>query len=334
MKKILLIQTGGTIAMDLSGNAEGRPEPDPQKWSEMLAREVPELSEIAETEVEQLFYEDSSDIHPGHWARLIELIGEKYTAYDGFVVLHGTDTMAYTASALSFGLGNLGKPVILTGSQVPMKSIRSDARRNLVNAIEMATLPLNEVAICFNDFIYRGNRTTKVSIGDFDAFASPNFPPLAEIGLHIELNAEYREPEAPLETFTNFDDRLFLLKIFPGMNPSYPDGLNLQELRAVVLEAFGTGNFPVKGDRSLLPFLERCVEHGLFVAVTSQAPYDAVDLSQYASGRKAMELGALSARDMTTEATLTKMMHLLGREKEEEWIREMFGKNVAGEVTE
>lgn len=335
MKRILLIQTGGTIAMDISGgDKEGKPEPDPAKWADMLAREVPELSEIAETEVSPLFYEDSSDINPGHWARLIQLIEEKYESYDGFVILHGTDTMAWTASALSFGLRNLGKPVILTGSQVPMRSIRSDARRNLVNAIEMATLPLNEVAICFNDFIYRGNRATKMSIGDFDAFASPNFPPLAEIGLHIEVNAKYQEPEAPLETFTGFDDRIFLLKIFPGMNPSHLDGLDLSGLRTVVLETFGTGNFPVKDERSLLPFLNRCVEYDLFVVITSQAPYDSVDLSQYAGGRKAMELGALSARDMTTEAAVTKMMHLLGRDNGDEWTRETFGKSVAGEVTE
>src|SRR5699024_10808353 len=125
-----------------------------------------------------------------------------YTRYDGFVILHGTDTMAYTASALSFGLRNLNKPVILTGSQVPMSSIRSDARRNLVNAIEMATLPLREVAICFNDFVYRGNRSTKMSIGDFDAFASPNFPPLAEIGLNIELNIPKEITERPFEAYT------------------------------------------------------------------------------------------------------------------------------------
>jgi len=335
MKKILLIQTGGTIAMDLSDRAggEGRPELNPDRWSEALAREVPELSEIADTEVEQLFYEDSSDIHPDHWARLIGLIETKYERYDGFVILHGTDTMAYTASALSFGLQNLGKPVIMTGSQVPMRSIRSDARRNLVNAIEMATMPLNEVAICFNDFIYRGNRSTKMSIGDFDAFASPNFPPLAEIGLHIEVNVEYSRPEGPLETFAGFDDRLFLLKIFPGMNPSFLDGLDLKHLRAVVIEAFGTGNFPVKGELSLLPFLERCIERELLIVITSQAPYDAVDLSQYASGRKALELGALSAGDMTTEATLTKLMHLLARDEGDERVRERFGKSIAGEIT-
>ena len=215
-----------------------------------------------------------------------------------------------------------------------MSSIRSDARRNLVNAIEMATLPLNEVAICFNDHIYRGNRATKVSIGDFDAFASPNFPPLAEIGLKIEVKAEYREPEAPLKSLASFDDRLFLLKIFPGMNPVYLKGLDLTDLRAVVIEAFGTGNFPVKGDRSLLPFLERCVDRGITVAVTSQAPYDAVDLTQYAGGRKAMGIGALGAGDMTTEAAITKLMHLLAQGEGDEWIRQKFGTSIAGEISE
>lgn len=159
MKKILLIQTGGTIAMD---SIEGeQPRLNPEKWTELMYEAIPELSEVAKVEMERLFFKDSSDIHKKHWGKLAEFIFQRYKNYDGFVILHGTDTMAYTASALSFALQGLDKPVILTGSQVPMSNIRSDARRNLVNAIEMATLSLPEVAICFNDFVYRGNRSTK-----------------------------------------------------------------------------------------------------------------------------------------------------------------------------
>ncbi|MGD8749708.1 MAG: asparaginase [Balneolaceae bacterium] len=332
MKKILLIQTGGTIAMDIS---EGKkPKLNSQKWSEILFREIPELSKIADIEMKQLFFQDSSDINKEHWGILAEFIGENYKAYDGFVILHGTDTMAYTASALSFALQNLGKPVILTGSQVPMSNIRSDARRNLVNSIEMATLPLPEVAICFNDFIYRGNRATKMSIGDFDAFASPNHPPLAEIGLNIEIQHQASDPKDELSVKARFSDQVFLLKIFPNLDPGFLEQINLGSIRALIVEAFGSGNFPIHGKMSLLPFFKKCVENDILLIVTSQAPYDAVDLENYESGRKAHKLGALSARDMTTEATLTKIMYLLGKHSDKKTIIEQFNRNLVGEMTE
>lgn len=330
MEKILLIQTGGTIAMDIT---QGEPKLDPSRWSEVLYKEIPELSEIADIEIEQLFFKDSSDVSLEDWKELISFIEQKYRDYDGFVILHGTDTMAYTASALSFGLQNLGKPVILTGSQVPMSNIRSDARRNLVNAVEMATLPVNEVAICFNDFVFRGNRTTKMSIGDFDAFSSPNFPPLAEIGLNIELNMPTATYSDRFSASTAFDDAVFLLKIFPSLRTDLLNKIDLNGIRAVVVEAFGSGNFPVHGSRSLLPFLKQCLSKDILLVFTSQAAYDAVDLNNYESGRKARDLGALSAGDMTTEATLTKMMYLLGRYDDGEQVKALFQKNIAGEIT-
>lgn len=305
----------------------------PQKWSETIRREIPELSEIAKLNMEQLFMEDSSDINREHWAKLIDYLAEQWDRYDGFVILHGTDTMAYTASALSFGLQNLNKPVILTGSQVPMSNLRSDARRNLVNAIEMATFPLYEVAICFNDFVFRGNRATKMSIGDFDAFASPNFPPLAEIGLNIKFNIKSELHDQSLETYTAFSDRIFLLKLFPNLSPQFLDQLDLADLNTIIIEAFGSGNFPVHGEKSILPFLEKCIDQDLVVIITSQAAYDAVDLSKYESGRRAERLGALSAGDMTSEAALTKMMYLWGRYSNPERIKTLFTENIAGEVS-
>lgn len=331
MKHILLIQTGGTIAMDIT---HGEPKLDPSKWSELMYKEIPELSEIAEIEIEQLFFEDSSDVSPDHWSRLIKFISGNYGDYDGFVILHGTDTMAYTASALSFGLQNLNKPVILTGSQVPMSNIRSDARRNLVNAIEMATLSLNEVAICFNDFVYRGNRATKMSIGDFDAFASPNFPPLAEIGLHIEINHRLPNNNKPFLSLPAFRNDVYLLKIFPGLNVSMLDHIDFSEVKVLVVEAFGSGNFPLSGQGNLLPFFEKCVDAGTILVITSQAAYDAVELEKYESGRKAGEIGAVSAKDMTTEATLTKIMYLLGNYSSDDEIKKLFQENIAGELTE
>lgn len=313
---------------------ESRPELDPEKWSEIILKKVPQLSELARIDTKRIFFEDSSDINPTHWTTLIDFISSHYSGYDGFVILHGTDTMAYTASALSFGLRSLNKPVILTGSQVPMSNIRSDARRNLVNAIEMATLPLREVAICFNDFVYRGNRSTKMSIGDFDAFASPNFPALAEIGLDIELNITRADNDNSLRTYTEFSEKVFLLKIFPGLDAGFLDQIDLTHIRALVIEAFGSGNFPIRGRGSLVPFLEKCIRQDVMLIITSQAAYDAVDLGTYESGRMAHELGALSAKDMTTEATLTKIMHLLVSFSSGDKIRRLFQTNLVGEITE
>lgn len=331
MKNILLVQTGGTIAMDMSDGA--RPQLNSGKWSELIHREIPELSEIADLTIEQLFFEDSSDINKQHWTKLAEYIQAQYEEYDGFVILHGTDTMAYTASALSFALQNLSKPVILTGSQVPLSNIRSDARRNMVNAIEMATMELPEVAICFNDFVYRGNRSTKISIGDFDAFASPNHPPLAEIGLNIKRRDSLPKPNSPLSLSTRFSDELFLLKLYPNLNPCFLDAISLESIKALIVEAFGSGNFPIHGNQSLLPFFTKCIEKDVLLILTSQAAYDAVDLNKYESGRKARALGALSAGDMTTEATVTKSMYLLGTTASNAEFKQQFNCNLAGEIT-
>lgn len=332
MKKILLIQTGGTIAMDISEDRQ--PTLDSEKWAEQIYQMIPELSELAEIEIERLFFEDSSDINKKHWGLLANFIQEEYEQYDGFVILHGTDTMAYTASALSFALQHLDKPVILTGSQVPMSNIRSDARRNLVNAVEMATMSLPEVAICFNDFVYRGNRTTKISIGDFNAFASPNYPPLAEIGQHIKMASHVRRNSGSLPGAVEFSDQVFLLKIYPNLDPDFLSQINFGNIRALIIEAFGSGNFPIRGNRNLLPFFKKCLCNEILLVITSQAAYDAVDLNNYESGRKALELGALSARDMTTEATLTKIMYLLARHEDYEKIIEQFNRNLVGEMTE
>jgi L-asparaginase len=341
MKYVLLIQTGGTIAMDITEGSN--PRLDAAKGNDIIYQKIPELSEIAQIETVCPFFADSSDVSHNEWALLIECIAEHYNAYDGFVILHGTDTMAYTSSALSFGLQNLGKPVIMTGSQVPMANLRSDARRNLINAIEMATLPLSEVGICFNDFIYRGNRSTKMSIGDFDAFASPNYPPLAEIGLDIKINntqprgAGQASPAAQSEDLrfsTAFSTAVFLLKIYPGMQAEVLHALNLGSIRALIIESFGSGNFPLSGETELLSFFEKCIDAGILLIFTSQAAYDAVDLSKYESGRAAAERGAISAGDMTTEATLTKIMYLLEHCASTEELKNNIQTNIAGELTE
>jgi len=329
MKNILLLQTGGTIAMHFE---KGGTELDPDKWSDVLYKEIPELQQIANISVENVFFEDSSDINQYHWKVLSEHIFDTIEQYDGFVILHGTDTMAYTASALSFSLRNLSKPVILTGSQVPLSNIRSDARRNLVNAVELATCNIREVAVCFNDHLYRGNRCTKMSIGDFNAFASPNFPALAEIGIRIKLSDKIKQKhDAPADCIPLFDDGLHVIRIHPGLNPQLLDCLDLGKTKAIIFETFGIGNMPIKGVYSMLPFVEKCRNKGCHVIITSQAAYDSIDLDQYKSGQAVKALGALSAGEMTMEATITKTMHLLALDLAEQEFRAMFLNDMAGE---
>lgn len=326
MKRILILQTGGTILMRPSTDAPDEVAPDPRA-SRWLLKEIPDLARIADIEQKALLNLDSSDISPSHWTLLAETILAEKDAYDGFVVLHGTDTMAYTASAMSFALGGLGKPVIFTGSQVPLANLRSDARRNLINAVEVATLDLPEVAICFNDAVFRGNRATKMSIGDFDAFGSPNLAPLAEIGIDIrvagaaggrgakscastpaaqDLAALPKPLPKPL-----FSSSVHILKIHPAISPELLAPLASSGIQVLILEAFGSGNFPITGAHNLLPFFKACREAGMHLIIASQAPYDAVHLTKYESGRAAAALGMISAGDMTLEAALTKTMFLL-----------------------
>jgi len=282
--------------------------------------------------VKNVFFEDSSDINLTHWTELSTIIDHAMDQYDGFVVLHGTDTMAYTASALSFALRNLKKPVILTGSQVPMSNIRSDARRNLVNAVELATCELNEVAICFNDHLYRGNRTTKMSINDFDAFTSPNYPALAEIGININISSKDRASgKEPYHIVPHFSDAIHFLKLYPSLNPELLEHINLKQIKAIIVEAYGIGNIPIKNRYNLLPFIEKCLNHDCHVIIASQVAYDSVDLSVYESGRILARMGCVSAGEMTLEATLTKTMHLISITESISDFNELFMKNLSGE---
>ena len=332
MKKILMLLTGGTISMQFE--ASGTAYVNPGNSDKLVKNQLPELGELADIDTITLFHEDSSNIGPKHWAILSKTIEEHYKKYDGFVILHGTDTMAYTASALSFSLKNLDKPVILTGSQVPLVNLRSDARRNVINAVEVSTLPLNEVAICFNDKLFRGNRSTKMSIGDFDAFRSPNYAPLAEIGLHIETRFTKERSKAPFYSEALFDDNISLINLFPGLRTAAILAMiKAQNPKGIVIEAFGSGNMPVTGDSSILPVLHYCKDQHITVLIVSQAVYDAVDLTKYENGKMAFEAGAISARDMTVEASITKLMYLFGVHKTMNLVNQQLMIPLAGEFT-
>ncbi|HEY9723463.1 MAG TPA: asparaginase [Oscillatoriaceae cyanobacterium] len=329
MKRLLILHTGGTLGMVPEtqgglrpGNAEG------------LFRYIPEAIELADIDIQVLCNEDSANFQIGHWRRVASALEQSMEAYDGFVVIHGTDTMAYTASALSFMLTNLPKPVILTGAQRPIASIRTDAKSNLVEALELATYDIPEVALHFNHRLLRGNRAKKLSIDDFDAFASPNFPPLAEVGLNLEIREEaLRRPTGLFRLQQDFSDKVLVLRLFPGMRPEHLLPLLDSEVRVFVIEAYGAGNVPIE-EHSLLPFIERATASGRLVALCSQAVSGAVDLSIYESGRRAAELGAVSGSDMTVEAAVVKAMFLLGQYGDDvQRVRRWFGVAIAGELT-
>ncbi len=290
-----------------------RPRPlSPSTYTHEILSIVPELRQIAEIELEILCNTDSSNIGPPHWRRLAGRIFEALDHFDGFVVLHGTDTMAYTATALSFMLRNLPKPVILTGSQRPLAELRSDARSNLVTASILATMEIPEVVICFGDQALRGNRSTKIDLWHYDAFASPNCPPLAQIGLDIELSDHILKPSGAPALHTELSTNVAFIKLFPGMRTTAIERVLECGIEGIVLEAFGAGNIPVESG-GFLELIARCTGKGIPVVITSQCLYGGVDLSLYACGEAAAQAGALSAGDMTSEAALLKLKCLIAR---------------------
>lgn len=310
MKKLLLLQTGGTLGMT-HRTAEGSLRP-PEVADELLSS-LPEARSIADVEARSLFNLDSSNVGIPQWQAIAETIEQEMDTYDGFVVIHGTDTMVYTASALSYMLSNLPKPVILTGAQRPISEIRTDARHNLISAMELATMDVPEVGLFFNHRLFRGNRAKKVSIHDFDAFASPNFPPLAEVGLNVQLDQKaIRRPSGLFRLHREFSDRVLAIRVSPGMAPELLMPLADGPAEAIVLEAFGAGNVPTS-DHSLVPFIERATSNGKLVAICSQAFSGSVDLGLYECGTLAARAGAVSCGDMTVEAATVKLMFLLGQ---------------------
>ncbi|GAB4364687.1 MAG: asparaginase [Calditrichia bacterium] len=330
MKKILLIHTGGTFGMlPLKPSATLAPA-DIQKH---ILTYLPEIQQIADIDFEVAFNIDSANIQIEHWQKLAKLIYSNYHRYDGFVIIHGTDAMVYTAAALSFALRGLSKPIILTGSQRPLAQIRSDARSNLINSLELATYSIPEVSIFFGTRLYRGNRAIKVSTVHYEAFTSPNYPVLAEVGLDITLSDYIREPGKKLQYREHFDSRVFCFQYFPGLSPHYLDCLLNSPLQIVVITALGAGNLAVQKN-SLIPWIEQMNRENKIVAINSQSPFGRVDLTLYQSGLLLKKAGALSSGDMTIPATIVKLMFLLGKYPHSmEKIKQHFEKPLAGELT-
>lgn len=284
---------------------------------------------------------DSSDMQPDNWKQLARTIEENYSNYDGFVVLHGTDTMAYTASALSFMLDNLRKPVIITGSQLPIGEVRTDGEENLITAIQIAaqqdcnTNPLvQEVAILFENYLWRGNRSTKMSADNFNAFKSNNFPPLAQIGLGIHYNQEalYRvQGMEPLKVHYQLDPSVLILTLFPGLSEAtLRYQLNTPDIKGIVLRTFGAGNTPTEG--WFTQAISDAISAGKVIVNVTQCVNGGV-MRRYESAGKLENIGVISGHDITVEAAITKMMYLFGLGYSTEEVRRLLKINLRGELT-
>ena len=330
MKNILIIHTGGTFGMNPM-------KPDktlqPGELENIFEKYLPKLNSISNFDVMIPFNLDSSDIGPEEWKQTYDIVYQNKDKYDGFVIIHGTDTLVYNATALSFLLTDVDKPVIFTGSQRPLSQIRSDASSNLINSVEIATYNIGEVGICFGSNLFRANRTKKVSIESYHGFESPNCLPLATIGLNINLNNNIIfQDKININLKPVFDSRIVNIRVYPGLNPEYYKNLINENVKAVIIEAFGAGNFPSQ-NTAWINFIEKCIKSEKLVLIGSQSPHGKVDLELYKSAKAALNLGAISMQDMTFEAALVKLMILFGNYSDLNLIKRYFNTSIAGELS-
>lgn len=354
--RILLIYTGGTIGMMK----------DPETWAlksfnfEELLLHIPELRQL-DCEISTISYPnpiDSSNMNLANWQQLGNIVHERYDDHDGFVVLHGSDTMSYTASALSFMFENLTKPIIFTGSQLPIGDLRTDAKENLITSIQLATQMedgkpiIREVCIYFEYQLYRANRTTKVNADHFEAFASPNYPPLAVSGVYLNIDqnllwqgaydefafAKAKNPQPPKDEQRmffrpDFVNDVVILKLFPGITEAVVAAIcDIPQLKGMVLETYGSGNAPT--EKWFVDCMKRTLERGVYIVNVTQCRGGAVDMGKYETSVQLKEIGMVSGKDMTTETALAKMMYLLNYTTTLTDFKHYFEKSLRGEVME
>ena len=337
---VLLIYTGGTIGM-IENPETGALE---NFNFDHLLKHVPELKRF-NYRISSYQFEpplDSSDMEPAYWAKLVKIINYNYDYFDGFVILHGTDTMAYTASALSFMLENLSKPVILTGSQLPIGTLRTDGKENLITAIEIAaaknsdgTAIVPEVCIFFENHLMRGNRTTKINAENFNAFRSFNYPVLAEAGIHIKYNnvqIHANGEEHKLKPHYLLDTNVAVLKLFPGIQENViATVLGIEGLKAIVLETYGSGNAPRK--EWFIRRLCQASAQGIVIVNVTQCSAGMVEMERYETGYQLLQAGVVSGYDSTMESAVTKLMFLLGHGYTPDEVRDRMNRSIAGEIT-
>lgn len=338
---VLLIYTGGTIGMKEDPGTQAL---KPFNFKGIMD-EVPELRKFG-CGIDAYTFDpliDSSDVEPSMWQKLAALIYEKYDRYDGFVILHGTDTMAYSASALSFMLHHLGKPVIFTGSQLPIGRPRTDGKENLISSVEIAiakdaegSAMVPEVCIFFNSQLFRGNRSTKVNATGFDAFSSPNYPPLATAGINIKYNSRFihypHDPSGEFAVRPSLDTRVSILKVHPGITGQVVKDILLGvQTRAVIIETYGSGNAISK--QWFLDIIRDSVSMGKILLNVTQCQCGEVNMDIYATGKVLKDAGVISGGDSTTEAALGKLFHLMGAYDDNEQVKLLLGKNLKGEIS-
>lgn len=338
---LLLIYTGGTIGMKEDINDQTL---KPFDFSQIV-EEVPEIRKFA-FKIDSYTFDpliDSSDVEPSLWQSLASLISDRYEDYDGFIILHGTDTMSYSASALSFMLDGLTKPVIFTGSQLPIGVPRTDGKENLILAVEIASAKdidghakVPEVCVCFGSMLMRGNRTSKVNADVFRAFRSPNFPALAEAGINIRYAEELiRKPldwYQSLKINSKLDTRVGILKIHPGITPeAVRYFLYSPETRAVIIETYGSGNAP--SGQWFVDIVREAVKSGKIIVNVTQCLTGTVNMNIYATGKSLEKAGVVNGYDSTTESALAKLFFLMGKSTDNEWVRQMMARNLKGEIS-
>src|ERR1700748_2589772 len=338
MSQILIIYTGGTIGMMTDPVTKVLKRIN----FEQIMDNVPELEKLNCKIMVHSFEEiiDSSNMNPAIWSQLAGLIESNYDSVDGFVILHGSDTMAFTASALSFMLENLGKPVIFTGSQLPISAVRTDAKENLMTAIEIAKAKKNdrarvpEVCIYFDYKLFRGNRSFKYNSSKFEAFRSPNYPILAESGVHLRFSAnDIRHPKEGegLKVHKNVVSDVAVLKLYPGISPKVVETILSADVRGIVMETFGAGNTTT--DQWFVDLLKAAIDSGKVILDISQCKVGTVELGRYETSKQLKDIGVANGYDMTYESAVTKMMFLLGQFDDPKEVKQLLETDIRGEIT-